>query len=91
MARDDTIMRVKKNFGGKRQGYKGSKWYDNMLLRFLTPLGSNRSMMSRAGNLAGWASPKIIELLAGIPMKKGGRVCGVGKATHGYGRAMRKK
>ena len=48
-------------------------------------------MLSRASNVAGWFSPKIIELLAGIPMKKGGRVIGVGKATHGYGRAMRKQ
>ena len=44
-------MRVKKNFGGKRKGYKGKKWYDSGLARFLTPLGSNRSMLSRAGNV----------------------------------------
>ena len=82
---------VKKKFGGKRKGYKGKAWGDSGLARFLTPLGSNRSMLSRASNVAGWFSPKIIELLAGIPMKKGGRVIGVGKATHGYGRAMRKQ
>ena len=81
-------MRVKK-FGGKRKGYKG-EWWDSGLAKFFTPLG-RRSMWSRAGNVASWTAPKIIELLAGIPMKKGGRVKGVGKATHGYGRAMRKK
>ena len=82
---------VKKKFGGKRKGYQGKKWWDSGLARFMTPLGSNRSMWSRAGNVAGWLSPKIIEMIASIPMKKGGRVRGVGKATHGYGRAMRKK
>ena len=85
-----TTQLVKKNFGGKRKGYKGKAWYDSGLARFMTPLGSNRSMLSRASNVAGWFSPKIIELLAGIPRKTGGRVRGVGKATRGYGRAMRK-
>ena len=79
---------VKKQFGGKRKGYKGSKWYDNMLLRFLTPLGSGKSGLRRGVDTAG--------LLGSIammpwPFKHGGRVRGVGKATHGYGRAMRKK
>jgi len=82
---------VKKNFGGKRKGYKGKKSWGTSALHLLTPFGKDRSMWSRAGNVAGWLSPKIIEMIASIPMKKGGRVRGVGKATHGYGRAMRKK
>tara|TARA_R110000751_G_scaffold180158_1_gene286591 strand:+ start:43 stop:234 length:192 start_codon:yes stop_codon:yes gene_type:complete len=33
----------------------------------------------------------IANLLQSIPMKDGGRVKGVGKATHGFGKAMKKK
>ena len=80
-----------KKFGGKRKGYKGKAWWDSGLARFMTPLGSNRSMLSRASNVAGWFSPKIIELLAGIPMKKGGRVRGVRIAKRGFGKVMGKK
>jgi len=31
------------------------------------------------------------ELLSKLPMKDGGRVKGVGKATHGYGKAIKKQ
>ena len=82
-------MRVKKQFGGKRKGYKG-EWWDSGLAKFFTPLG-RRSIGSRIGNFASWWGLPIAKYIANIPMKKGGRVCGVGKATHGYGRAMRKK
>jgi hypothetical protein len=77
-------MRVKKNFGGKRQGYKGwdtaKKW---------GKIGASQ---------LGWCAiaptecMNMLGAIVGMPtMKKGGRVRGVGKATRGYGRAMRKK
>ena len=75
-----TTQLVKKNFGGKRKGYKGWK-----------------SWAKGIGSQAGWCAldPQACMTMAGaifgVPMKKGGRVKGVGKATHGYGRAMRKR
>ena len=33
----------------------------------------------------------LANILQAIPMKDGGRVKGVGKATHGYGKAMKKQ
>ena len=78
-----TTQLVKKNFGGKRKGYKGwdtaKKWGKGI------------------GSQAAWCAldPSVcmnfLGAIVGMPMKKGGRVKGVGKATHGYGRAMRKK
>ena len=82
-------MRVKKNFGGKRKGYKGEKW-STKANRWFNPLRSGSSLWQR-GNAV---SNDIMALIMGagmLPMKKGGRVRGVGKATHGYGRAMRKR
>jgi hypothetical protein len=85
-----TSQLVKKNRTDtrKRKGYKGKAWYDNALLRFLTPLGSGKSGLRRTGDTTG-----LLMSLASMPwpFKEGGRVRGVGKATHGYGRAMRKK
>ena len=79
---------VKKKFGGKRKGYKGKAWYDNALLRFLTPLGSGKGMGRRS-----WDTTQLLGSIAMMPwpFKHGGRVRGVGKATRGYGRAMRKQ
>ena len=84
-----TTQLVKKKFGGKRKGYKG-EWWDSGLARFLTPLGKNRSIMSRAGNIASWALPYLWNMPLG---KHGGRVTkrGIGKATYGFGKVMRKK
>ena len=83
-----TTQLVKKKFGGKRKGYKGKAWYDNSLLRFLTPLGSGKSGLRRGADTTG-----LLMSLAAMPwpFKHGGRVRGVGKATRGYGRAMRKQ
>ena len=76
---------VKKKFGGKRKGYKGKKqsWYHpNQLLNpFATGKGWGRTGMDLA---------TYILSIPGV-FKDGGRVRGVGKATHGYGRAMRKR
>ena len=79
---------VKKQFGGKRKGYKGKAWYDNALLRFLTPLGSGKGLGRRGLDTAG--------LLGSIammpwPFKHGGRVRGVRIAKRGLGKVMRKK
>jgi len=79
-------MRVKKNFGGKRKGYQGTKWD--------TAKKWGKGIASQAGWCA--IAPELcmnfLGAIVGMPtMKKGGRVRGVGKATRGYGRAMRKK
>ena len=73
-------MRVKKNFGGKRKGYKGKPSLRDKILKW----GAGT-----AGT--GIGIEFLTNLLQALPMKKGGRVRGVGKATHGYGRAMRKR
>jgi len=77
---------VKKNFGGKRKGYQGkksSKW--DSLKKFYG------SKTGRLLDLATWAYPAYEFGKWSWGGKEGGRVKGVGKATHGYGRAMRKK
>ena len=73
-----TSQLVKKNFGGKRKGYKGTVSIWDML----------KGHMGR-----NWGKYMLGEevMRHGMGWKKGGRVKGVGKATHGYGRAMRKK
>ena len=78
---------VKKNFGGKRKGYKGSKWKKTNLIN-PTKWSSIPSYMG-LDQLIDMFTP-YSGLLPSL-FKKGGRVRGVGKATHGYGRAMRKK
>ena len=58
--------------------------------RWFNPLAKGSSWWNRANALSNDALIAIMG--AGmLPMKKGGRVRGVGKATHGYGKAMRKK
>ena len=76
-------MRVKK-FGGKRKGYKGKQsWYHPNQL--LNPFAMGKGWGRTGMDLATYIGPG-----RGV-CKHGGRVKGVGKATHGYGRAMRKK
>ena len=81
-------MRVKKNFGGKRQGYQGKK--SHWARRLVDPFATGSSWFER-GNAVSNDILGIIMSMGMLPMKKGGRVKGVGKATHGYGRAMRKR
>ena len=84
-------MRVKKNFGGKRKGYKGKRWFDKYGINWLTPLGTGKSGLRRGGD--------TLSLLASIAMlpwpggKHGGRVTarGIGKAKRGFGKVLRKK
>jgi hypothetical protein len=76
-------MRVNKNFGGKRQGYKGPP---------------KESMGNKALRWSfGWPGT-IASVLAGLTKygmggKHGGRVTpkGIGIAKRGFGRAMRKR
>ena len=74
-----TTQLVKK-FGGKRKGYKGSKW-DAI---------KGSAITKGAGTIGtGWT---ILEALQHMGLfKHGGRVRGIGKAKRGYGRAMRKR
>ena len=76
-----TTQLVKKKFGGKRKGYKGKKWK----LPSAATIGSNALWYG----LDPSSYHQFFGALFGL--KKGGRVRGVGTATHGYGRAMRKK
>jgi len=76
-------MRVKKNFGGKRKGYQGSKWDT-----------AKNIGKGAAGTLASWGlTDFIINVLNAMPGKDGGRVTkrGIGKAKRGFGKVMRKK
>ena len=81
---------VKKNFGGKRKGYQGSKW------------DTAKRWGGGLKKFYGTKTGRLIDLATWVPAlynfgkwswggKEGGRVKGVGKATHGYGKAMRKK
>jgi len=79
-------MRVKKNFGGKRKGYQGSKW--DTAKRFA------KDHYGKVGTVGfgAWNAQTVYSILQHMGLfKHGGRVRGVGKATRGYGRAMRKK
>jgi len=71
---------VKKKFGGKRKGYKGSKW-DAI---------KGSAITKGAGALGtGWT---ILETLQHMGLfKHGGRVRGIGKAKRGFGKVLRKK
>ena len=85
-----TTQLVKKQFGGKRKGYQGEKW-STKGNRWFNPFrrGVGLDLMNRlnaSGNIGLLGS-----MLWNMPLKDGGRVKGVGKATHGYGRAMRKR
>jgi hypothetical protein len=74
-------MRVKK-FGGKRKGYKGTKW------------DAVKGHMGRHWGKYSWLPMLYQGAKWSWGGKAGGRVTkpkGVGKATRGYGKAMRKK
>ena len=59
--------------------------------QILNPFAKGKNWLGWKGaEVAGYSIP-ILKALAGIPMKDGGRVKGVGKAKRGFGRAMRKK
>ena len=73
-------MRVKKNFGGKRKGYKGSSAWDKA--KYWT-YGTGGTIGSILYGLAKY----------GLAGKDGGRVTkrGIGKAKRGFGKVMGKK
>jgi len=77
-------MRVKKNFGGKRKGYKGSKW--DTAKNWGTKIGT-----TGGGILAFDVLFNLLKAAGGG--KDGGRVTkrGVGKAKRGFGKVLRKK
>ena len=80
-----TTQLVKKQFGGKRKGY-GGKW--DAFIKFYG------SKTGRLMDLATWGYPAYEFGKWSWGGKAGGRVTkpkGVGKATRGYGKAMRKK
>ena len=87
-----TTQLVKKNFGGKRKGYKGKKWY-HTLNRSFNPLApDNQIFGSRLlGGLNASGNSILAAIMSAGFFKEGGRVRGVGKAKRGYGRAMRKQ
>jgi len=79
-----TTQLVKKKFGGKRKGYKGSKW-DKVK-------GAAYTAGSVGGSIIGWdVALQLLKTLAGG--KDGGRVTkrGIGKAKRGFGKVLRKK
>jgi len=77
-------MRVKKNFGGKRKGYKGFPW------KLLTGGGAGTTItLDILAN-----SDKYADLFRALMGgKHGGRVTarGIGKAKRGIGKVLRKK
>jgi hypothetical protein len=75
-----TTQLVKKNFGGKRKGYKGSKWKDTA-----------KGVGAGALTWGGW--DLLTNILNAMPGKDGGRVTkrGIGKAKRGLGKVMGKK
>jgi len=85
MARD-AIMRVKKQFGGKRKGYQGkksSKWD--------TAKKWGKGAVGTGVSYGVW--DLITSILNAVPGKDGGRVTarGIGKAKRGFGKVLRKK
>jgi len=79
-----TRQLVKKNFGGKRKGYKGSKW--DTAKRWGTGIAS-----TGGGILTADVIFNLLKTLGGG--KDGGRVTkrGIGKAKRGFGKVLRKK
>ena len=74
---------VVKKFGGKRKGYRGKKWK----IPSAATIGTNALWYGLdPGAYHGFA-----KALFPFLFKKGGRVRGVGKATHGFGKVMGKK
>ena len=76
-------MRVKKQFGGKRKGYKGTKWD--------TAKKWGKGAIGTATSIGMW--DLITSILNAVPGKDGGRVTarGIGKAKRGFGKVLRKK
>jgi len=78
-------MRVKKQFGGKRKGYKGFPW------KLLTGGGAGTTFtLDVLANSDKYA--KLVQAIFGGG-KDGGRVTarGIGRAKRGLGKVMRKK
>ena len=65
---------------------KLSKW--DRLKWEMNPIATGKNWWGRKGIDVG---ANALSLLSLLPFKKGGRVKGVGKATHGFGKAMRKQ
>ena len=73
----------------KKKGFKAS------LNRTFNPLARDNEILgSRLLGSLNAGSNSLMSLIMGmgmLPMKKGGRVRGVGKATHGFGKVMKRK
>ena len=71
----------------KKKGFKAS------LNRTFNPLAPDNEILgSRLLGMANAGSNSLLSLIMGAGLfKDGGRVRGVGKATHGYGKAMKKQ
>ena len=78
-----TTQLVKKKFGGKRKGYRGTKWdtAKSWGTKGATVLGGGYGLT---------LLDNILKIFGG---KDGGRVTprGIGVAKRGYGKAMRKR
>ncbi len=69
-----------------------NKWYSPNQL--FNPWAKGKNWIGRKGLEVGFGGISLLKALSQIPMKEGGRVTkpkGVGKATCGYGKAMRNK
>jgi len=55
----------------------------------LNPIAAGKSLTRKGFDIASYLLPAIMNIP--LPMKHGGRVRGVGKATHGHGKAMKKQ
>jgi len=76
-----TTQSVKKNFGGKRKGYKGKGWKTTA-----------KGLGAGAVTWGGW--DLLNSIINALPSgKHGGRVTarGIGKAKRGFGKVLRKK
>ena len=71
----------------KKKGFKHS------MNRAFNPLAPDNEILgSKLLGMANAGSNSLLSLIMGAGLfKDGGRVRGVGKATHGYGKAMKKK
>jgi len=81
-----TTQLVKKNFGGKRKGYKGT--WSALASKYPKTAGA----LGTGGGFLAWDA--IFNLLkAAGGGKDGGRVTarGIGKAKRGFGKVLRKK
>ena len=71
----------------KKKGFKHS------MNRAFNPLAPDNEILgSKLLGMANAGSNSLLSLIMGAGLfKDGGRVRGVGKATHGYGKAMKRK